>query len=221
MLLKGNRKYLLNLLKELYGTEDVTLSVTKGDYVKVYVTGDGVIHVSAPALAAVNTIVDVLKNTREDTLKAAEDAREKCREMQRKYSEQTEGGGQTQTDSSAVRLTRQDILGLYRQAEDFIPHLVEKYAAVIGCDYNRITFKLLKSKWGSCSELKNLNLNVLIMLLPEELRHTVIIHEVCHLRYLNHQAEFYRLCSTLQHDFMENTERVKKMGGKIFSRAFG
>ena len=221
MLLKGNKQVLLNLLREVYGTEDVTLAVTVGSHVKVYVTRDGVIHVSAPAMADVDTIHEVAKKSRDGTLRAVEKVRKESLEMQKKISEQNEGDGKVQSGRASARLSRDDINELYRQAGDFMPPLVEKYAGMIGCGCNHITLKLLKSKWGSCSELKNINLNVLIMLLPEELRHTVIVHEVCHLRYLNHQAEFYRLCCTLQSDYMENQKKVKELAGEIFRRAFG
>ena len=53
------------------------------------------------------------------------------------------------------------------------------------------------SNWGSCSELGNINLNLNLMRLPEHLRDYVMLHELCHLRHLDHGPEFHALLESL------------------------
>jgi predicted metal-dependent hydrolase len=50
-----------------------------------------------------------------------------------------------------------------------------------------------KSRWGSCSTKRNLNFNYKIVLLPKELSDYVIVHELCHLRQMNHSEKFWSL----------------------------
>ena len=77
-----------------------------------------------------------------------------------------------------------------------IPRLQE-LAASHGLTYNKVFIKNNVSNWGSCSVKGNINLNMQLMRLPEELRDYVILHELCHLRQLNHGAEFHTLLNSL------------------------
>lgn len=65
----------------------------------------------------------------------------------------------------------------------------EKY----GLPYNRVFVKNQKTRWGSCSEKKNINLNINLLRLPEELMDYAIIHELVHTKVLNHSAQFWAL----------------------------
>lgn len=60
-------------------------------------------------------------------------------------------------------------------------------------EYRRLALKNNSSNWGSCSSLKNINLNIRLMLIPEHLRDYIILHELCHLRHPNHGPDFHRL----------------------------
>ncbi len=65
--------------------------------------------------------------------------------------------------------------------------LSEKY----GFPVNQIRVKNLKSRWGSCSSLNNINLNIHLMRLPVHLSDYVILHELVHIRHRNHSAAFW------------------------------
>ena len=66
-----------------------------------------------------------------------------------------------------------------------------------GFSYNKVFIKNNVSNWGSCSTKGNINLNMQRMRLPEELRDYVILHELCHLKQLNHGPEFHALLNNL------------------------
>ena len=59
--------------------------------------------------------------------------------------------------------------------------------------YNTLAIKNNRTNWGSCSGKRNINLNLHLTALPEELMDFVILHELCHLVYLNHSKEFHKL----------------------------
>lgn len=59
--------------------------------------------------------------------------------------------------------------------------------------YNRVSIKNNRSNWGSCSVLRNINLNMHLANLPPDLCRYVILHELSHLVYLNHGKNFHSL----------------------------
>lgn len=63
--------------------------------------------------------------------------------------------------------------------------------------YNRLFLKNNVSNWGSCSTQRNINLNVNLVNLPEHLIRYVILHELCHLVYMNHGARFHSLLDSV------------------------
>lgn len=59
--------------------------------------------------------------------------------------------------------------------------------------WGRVAIKAHRSRWGSCSSLGNLNFNYRILFLPAHLADYIIVHELCHLKELNHGPRFWAL----------------------------
>ena len=63
--------------------------------------------------------------------------------------------------------------------------------------YNRLAIKNNKTNWGSCSAKRNINLNMNLVVLPQELMDYVIKHELCHLVHMNHSEKFHKLLDVM------------------------
>ena len=57
--------------------------------------------------------------------------------------------------------------------------------------YNKVFIRNQKTRWGSCSRINNISLNMKIIRLPEELMDYVILHELAHIRFKNHSNDFW------------------------------
>ena len=99
---------------------------------------------------------------------------------------------------------------LRAQAKRELPPRLAALAAQHGFTYNKVFIKNNVSNWGSCSSLKNINLNLRLVTLPQELQDYVILHELCHLRYLNHGKEFHALLESVCPGHRQLASRMKE-----------
>lgn len=102
-------------------------------------------------------------------------------------------------------LTKENIFDawLFQQAKEYIPKRVEILAQRNNFNYNSVRVKKLKSRWGSCSSRGNLSFNHKIMYFESKTIDYVIIHELCHLKEMNHSKKFWNLVESLFPDYKD------------------
>ena len=80
-----------------------------------------------------------------------------------------------------------------QQAERLIKQRADELCSQLGVSYGRVTIRGAKTRWGSCSQKGNLNFNWKLMMAPEPVIDYVIIHELAHLKEMNHSKNFWKL----------------------------
>ncbi|MBU4030692.1 M48 family metallopeptidase [Patescibacteria group bacterium] len=113
--------------------------------------------------------------------------------------------------NSAIRKpTRRvgEYLAHKERALDFVYARVALYNKIYNFNFNRISVKNQKTRWGSCSEKGNLNFNYRIVLLPIEMADYIIVHELCHLGELNHSPKFWNLVARAMPNYLEIRKRL-------------
>ncbi|MFP4160076.1 MAG: M48 family metallopeptidase [Desulfobacterales bacterium] len=76
-------------------------------------------------------------------------------------------------------------------AKGIITGRLEELARQHGFKYNKVFIRNQKTRWGSCSSLKNLSLNYKIALLPARLMDYILLHELVHTRHPHHGRQFW------------------------------
>ena len=123
--------------------------------------------------------------------------------------------------ASIEKLSMDEIRALADEALKVIPERVKYYAPLLGVRYGRITIRNQRSRWGSCSGRKNLNFNCLLMLTPPEVIDSVVVHELCHLKEMNHSERFYAEVLRVFPDYWKWQNWLKENGKAIMARMTG
>lgn len=111
-----------------------------------------------------------------------------------------------------------ELKALRVKAQEVIPERVDFWAEKIGVNYNKVFFKFQKTRWGSCSSKGNLNFNCFLMLTDEKLMDYVIVHELCHLKYMNHSKLFWNTVASVMPDYRKYKASLRDAEKEIFSR---
>jgi len=93
----------------------------------------------------------------------------------------------------AQPLPQIDETALRRKAQAVLPARLAKLAELHGFQYSGVKIRKSRSRWGSCSTKKAINLSLYLMLLPEHLIDYVLLHELCHTVRMNHSPAFWAL----------------------------
>ncbi|MFA6524940.1 MAG: SprT family zinc-dependent metalloprotease [Patescibacteria group bacterium] len=107
--------------------------------------------------------------------------------------------------------TKKDYLKYREAAKKFALERVEHFNATYNFTYNRISIRNQKTRWGSCSGKGNLNFNYKIIHLPLRIADYIIVHELCHLKQMNHSKNFWDLVGVFFSDHKAIRKELKRL----------
>jgi len=98
-----------------------------------------------------------------------------------------------------------------KPAEELVNALIEEVNTNGFFVYKNITIRNQTTRWGSCSSKGNLNFNYKIVKLPYELAKYLVVHELCHLKHLNHSKTYWELVETILPNYKILQANLKKI----------
>lgn len=102
-----------------------------------------------------------------------------------------------------------------KQAKTWISKRVRFFAEQMGESFGNITIKNQKKRWGSCSSARNLNFNWRLIMAPEAVIDYVVVHELCHLRQMNHSKMFWNEVEKMLPDYKMYKKWLEKNGAVL------
>jgi len=100
-------------------------------------------------------------------------------------------------------------------AKEFLAERTIELATRFRFKVNTIRIKSMKTRWGSCSSKNNINLCYRLIMAPKDVIDYVIIHELCHLKEMNHSHNFWRLVASICPTYVDDKNWLKVNGFKL------
>jgi hypothetical protein len=118
------------------------------------------------------------------------------------------------TTNSNNSMCHIDLLQKWLQvkAENVLVPLVRNISSSTNIRFKKVKIKFQKNSWGTCSAYKNINLNRNLLFLPKNLVEYVVLHELCHIKFMNHSLEFWELLATNFPDWKIARKELKYKG---------
>ena len=119
---------------------------------------------------------------------------------------------------SVEPLSEKELKQLTKTARADLTQRCALWAPHVGVTYGRISIRHQKGRWGSCSAKGNLNFNCLLMLAPDGVIDSIVVHELCHLKHMNHSKRFYAEIEKVLPDYRQHQQWLKENGEFLLAR---
>lgn len=110
-----------------------------------------------------------------------------------------------------IKTQKGDYQKYKEQARSFVLEKIKKVNTHYNFSFGRVAIRNQKTRWGSCSNKKNLNFNYKIVFLPEKIAEYIVIHELCHLREMNHGIKFWKLVEQTTPDYRKIQKQLQNI----------
>ncbi len=98
----------------------------------------------------------------------------------------------------------------YMIAEKEVESAMEKTRKMVGLAPEEYKIKKIKYAWGICSSRKVITINQNLMMYSRKAIEYVVLHEICHLKYMNHSKKFWEMVESYMPDYKEAEKELKK-----------
>ena len=122
-------------------------------------------------------------------------------------------------DSSEVESIAGDLTNwLHRKAHRHLAPWLRDISRETGITFQKVSVRGQATRWGSCSKLQNISLNRSLLFLPPVLVRHVFLHELSHIKQLDHSPKFWRVLRDLEPDYRALETELRKADRYVPSR---
>ena len=115
------------------------------------------------------------------------------------------------------KLSEKERLEYRKKAKLVFRERADYFASSMGLSFNRIAIREQRTRWGSCSSKKNLNFNWKLLLAPPQVLDYVVVHELCHLKQMNHSKAFWTEVEAVLPDYKERKRWLRENGAELMN----
>jgi len=101
------------------------------------------------------------------------------------------------------------IVWLKGEAKKILAERIAKYVSLMGIEFSTFRLSEAKARWGSCSTKGNLNFAWRLIMCPITVIDYVVVHELSHITYKNHNSGFWARVKTVLPNYKEQQDWLK------------
>jgi predicted metal-dependent hydrolase len=114
-----------------------------------------------------------------------------------------------------IRMTAKEEVGYKKQAEEYLILKCRYFAAVMGLRHGAVKVNGAKTRWGSCNRRGDINFTYRLLFAPEEVIDYVVVHELAHLKEMNHSAGFWSVVERTLPDYRARRKRLREFEHQV------
>jgi len=123
-----------------------------------------------------------------------------------------------QRQANALPLTPELEKQCRKQAKAILPGRVAHFAAIMGVQPTAMRITGATTRWGSCSSKGSVNFSWRLMLCDDDVIDYVVVHELAHLREMNHSPRFWAIVAGVLPDYKRRKAKLSKQPALLGNR---
>ncbi|MDR3279698.1 MAG: M48 family metallopeptidase [Synergistaceae bacterium] len=96
------------------------------------------------------------------------------------------------------------------KTEEIVRHLLPEWSRKLGVRPRSVAVKYAKTRWGSCSSAGRVFFNSRLAMLPPDVCEYIVVHELCHMKQMNHSPAFWTEVRAALPDAMERRKSLRE-----------
>lgn len=113
-------------------------------------------------------------------------------------------------------MLKQAVVRLYRQlAQELLPQKAAHYAQLMRLTPSAVKINSAKTRWGSCSSKGSINFSWRLIMADDALIDYVVVHELAHLRELNHSPRFWAVVASALPDYQNRKQQLRLLQKRL------
>ncbi len=104
---------------------------------------------------------------------------------------------------------------LGRKGRQHLAPWLEQVSEELALPFSGVSIRGQKSRWGSCSAQRRINLNYALLFLPPEYVRYLFVHELCHTVHLNHSSRYWQLVASKEPDYRRLERGLRQASARV------
>lgn len=113
-------------------------------------------------------------------------------------------------EKQIIRLTAGEVAQYKKQAKAYMQQKCQYFSDCMGVRCSEMKINGAKTRWGSCNRKGGINFTYRLLFVPEELIDYVVVHELAHLKEMNHSAGFWSIVEQTMPDYKARRKKLRE-----------